>query len=273
LPSRFHFRGHAIGAGGRLLEPYFENIEVQASSALPEIGGYGTARSTAFRHRDILHFDLAHSEVTGGRAAEEEKTPYRTTVRSIVEHLNILDTVVAKRVVANLAGTHDGDHDGEPSIKFEGTRFEDLTIDGAAVEVDLAVDLLDRHHTHEGVRNAYRTDKKFRSFFDEATLKGKLPKVPERVRQWFYKSDKDDAEMPHTNGVTTLSLVRRLKVASGKLKCWGNVIYVPDFGTIHLAELQLSRQARRLTMIRVNLGSRVHGGVMIASIEGGGSDW
>ena len=274
MPTRFHFQGHAIGAGGRLLKPHCENIEIQASSALPEIGGYGTARSTAFRHRDILHFDLAHSEVTGARTAvERDKQVYRTTARSIVEHLDILKTVTADRVVANLVSIHEGDQGGEPSIKFDGTYFKNLVIDGVPVEVDLAVDLLDEHHTHERIQNAYRKDKKFRSFFEETTLKGKLQKAPERVQRWFHKPAPNDSEMPHTNGVTTLSLVRGVKTKSSKLKCWGNVIYIDGFGTIHLAELQLSKFTRRLTMIRVNLGSPVEGDLMVSSIEDGGSDW
>lgn len=273
MPSRFHYQGHAIGAGGRLLKPYWENIEIQASCALSPIGGYGTARSTMFHHRDILHFDLAHSEVTGGNVAEQGETPvYQMSARSIVERLNILSTVTAQSLVANLVSTHiGGGH--EPVIKFAGTRFEDLQICGDPVKVDLAVDLLDEYPTHEQARKAYRKDKKFRKFFDKATLKGKLEKAPKRVRQWFHTPAANDAEMPHTNGVTTLSLVRGLKTKSRKLQCWGNVIYIEGFGTIHLAELHLSKSTRRLTMIRVNLGSPVEGDLTISSIEDGGTDW
>jgi hypothetical protein len=274
LPSRYHFQALAIGAGGRLVKPHCENIEIQASSALPEIGGYGTARSTAFRHRDILHFDIANSEVTGTRTAEEgEKQIYCTTARSIVQHLNILNVVTARRVVANLVSTHEGDVEGAPSIKLEGTHFEDLRIDGVPVEVDLAVDLLDQHHTHELAQNAYKKDKKFRAFFDGATLKGKLQQAPERVRQWFPEPAANAAEMPHTNGVTTLSLVRAVKTKSRKLKCWGNVIYIEGFGTIHLAELHISKSNRRLTMIRVDLGSPVVGAMAVCTVVDGGSTY
>ncbi len=274
MPSRFHFQGHAIGAGGNLVKPHCENIEIQASSALPEIGGYGAARSTAFRHRDILHFDLANSEVTGARTAEEGETQaYRTTARSIVEHLNILNTVTARRVVANLVSTHEGDEGGGPSIKLVGTHFEDLRIDGVPVEVDLAVDLLDQHHTHELAQNAYKKDKKFRKFFDDTTLKGNLQEAPDRVRQWFHKPAANRADMPHTNGFTTLSLVRGVKTKSRKLKCWGNVIYIEGFGTIHLAELHISKSTRRLTMIRVNLGSPVVGDLTVCTVDDGGSTY
>lgn len=274
MPSRFHFQGHAIGAGGRLTKPFCENIEVQAAAALPDIGGYGTARATAFRHRHILHFDLAHSEVAGARTAEEGEEPvFRTTSRSIVERLDILKRVTAHRVVANLFSEHSGDGSGEPSIKLEGTHFEDLRIDGVPIDVDLAVDLLDEHHTHERVQNAYRKDKKFRSFFDDATLKGKLQEAPERVRQWFHNPAANDAGLPHTNGVTTLSLVRGVKTKSRKLKCWGNVIFIEGFGTIHLAELNLSRHTRRLTMIRVNLGSPVDGDVTVCTVDDGGGTY
>jgi hypothetical protein len=274
LPSRFHFHGHAIGAGGRLTRPFCENIEVQAAAALPEIGGYGASSSTAFRHRHVLHFDLAHSEVTGGLSAEDKDKPvFVTTLRSIVERLNILGRVTADRVVANLVSIHDGDENGEPSFKFEGSHFVNLRIDGIPVDVDLAVDLLDRHHTHELARGAYQKDKDFRGFFDAATLKSKLEKAPSRIRQWFRKPAADDSQMPHTNGVTSLSLVRGVKIDSPKLECWGNVIHLPDFGTIHLADLQLQKHRRRLVMIRVNLGSPVDGDLEVGAVDGNGTPY
>ena len=48
MPGRFRFRGSAIGAGGHITVPFNEIIELQAASALPEIGGHGTARSWIF---------------------------------------------------------------------------------------------------------------------------------------------------------------------------------------------------------------------------------
>lgn len=273
MPSRFRFQGHAIGAGGRIHNPFQEIIEIQAAAALPEIGGYGSSRSSSFRYREILQFDLAHSEVTGSLSGNGGKPVHNTLIKTTVEGLNIMGMVTADRVVANLVSVHDGEGDGEPSVKLAGTRFENLKIAGVPVKVDLALDVFDRLHTHSHVRNAYRTDQHFRALFDDLTLKRRLQEAPERVRRWFYRPAENDGEMPQTKGVTSLSLVRRLEPERPEFQCWGHVIHIDGFGSIVLAELQLTQFTRRLTMVRVNLGSPVEGDATICSVEDGGTDW
>ena len=275
MPSRFRFQGHAIGAGGRIRNPFQEIIEIQAPSALPEIGGYGSTRSTTFRYREILQFEVAHTEVTGSRSTASGGQPvYNTLIKSTVEGLNIMGMVTADRVVANLVSEHPGEPDGEPSIKLAGTRFENLKIAGVPVKVDLCLDVFYRLHTHQHVLNAYQGEPEFRRLFDGITMKNRLQEAPERVRRWFHGAPEDGREMPHTKGITCLSLVRSLQPdRPPEYKGWGHVIHVEGFGTIQLAELQLSKQTRRLTMIQVNLGSPVEGDIMTCSVDDGGSTY
>jgi hypothetical protein len=51
------------------------------------------------------------------------------------------------------------------------------------------------------------------------------------------------------------------------------VIEIAGFGVIRLAEFHISRHWKRLTMLRVNLGSPVRGEWMSAAAQGNGSDW
>ena len=274
MPSRYRFSGHAIGAGGRIQNPFQEIIEIQAAAALPEIGGYGTARSSDFRYREILQFDVAHSEVAGSKSNGDGGMVFNTLIKSTIEGLNIMGMLTADRVVANLVSTHDGGPDSQPSIKLAGTRFENLKIAGVPVNVDLCLDVFDRLHTRQQVADAYRTEKEFRSLFDRITLKHRLHEVPERVQRWFHRPAVDDAEMPHTKGITCVSLLRTLEPERPpEYKCFGHVVHVEGFGTIQLAELQLSKQTRRLTMIHVNLGSPVEGDVMAVAADDGGSPY
>jgi hypothetical protein len=270
--SRYRFNGHAIGAAGRINNPFQEIIEIQAAAALPEIGGYGTARSNNFRYREILQFEAAHSEVTGSKSNGNSAEVYNSLIKSTVEGLNIMGMVTADRVVANLVSVHDGGPDSEPSIKLAGSRFENLRIAGVPVKVDLCLDIFDGLHTHQQVLDAYRTKNEFRTLFDSLTLKHKLNEAPSRVQRLFYKPAADDAQMPHTKGITSVSLVRKLEPERPpEYKCYGHVIYVEGFGTIQLAELLLSKQTRRLTMIQVNLGSPVEGDLMAVAADDGGS--
>jgi hypothetical protein len=273
LPSRFRFHAHAIGAGGRIRNPFQEIVEVQAASALPEIGGYGSGRVQDFKYREIIHFDHAHTEVTGSSTGQDGGAVHNTLAKSTVEGLNIMGMVTADRVVANLVAAHPEGRDVEPSIKLTGTRFENLRIAGVPVKVDLALDIFNRLDTHQGLTAAYRDDAGFRRHFAEISHRERFQELPGRVQRWFHRPAADDSALPETKGITSLTLVRRLEPERQEFQCWGHVIYLEGFGTIRLAELQISRYSRRLTMVQVDLGSPVDGEVMAASIEGNGTDW
>jgi len=181
--------------------------------------------------------------------------------------------VTADRVVANLVSAHADAPDTEPSIKLTGTRFENLRIAGVPVKVDLALDLFNRLDTHQSVTAAWRDDPGFRRYFAEVSHRERFPQLPPRVQRWFHRPAPDESALPETKGITSLSLVRKLEPERPEFDCWGHVIYLEGFGTIRLAELQISRYSRRLAMVQVDLGSPVDGDVMAASIEGNGTDW
>ncbi len=66
----FRFKGQAVGVAGRITAPSCETIDVQASVALPEIGGHGTAEVTSFYDNKYIRFDRGRSVVTGNVAVE-----------------------------------------------------------------------------------------------------------------------------------------------------------------------------------------------------------
>jgi hypothetical protein len=276
LPSRFRFHGHAIGAGGRINHPFQEFIEVQAAAALPQIGGHGSAQSSNFHYRDILRFRHAQSEVTGSRSEGPEGKPvHKTLLRSQVEGLDIMGMVTADRVEVRLVSFTDDEPDGEPCFKFTGSYFENLKVAGVPVKVHLCVDVFDRLHKHRHLVKSYEDKDKgeFRQLFDQLTLKGTLKNAPDRVQKGFQQAPNNNGGLPHINGMTCLSLVKRLEPERDEFKCWGHVIYIQGFGTIHLAELTVSKLLRRVTMVRVNLGSPTDGELEVGTAEGNGSPY
>jgi hypothetical protein len=52
---------------------------------------------------------------------------------------------------------------------------------------------------------------------------------------------------------------------------WG--IAVPGFGIVYLGELLITQGSRRLTMIRVKMGSPEEGEVVAADVGGNGADY
>ncbi len=135
------------------------------------------------------------------------------------------------------------------------------------------MDVFDRLHNRSQLAKAYKEDREFRNLFQQVTLKENLKEAPDRVRQWFQEAPEKGTELPHVEGVTVLSLVRSLEPERPEFKCWGHFIYIEGFGTIHLAELCISKYERHVTMIRVDLGSPVDGTLDVGTGCGGGSPY
>ena len=212
MPGRFRFKGTAIGAGGHVSVPFNDVIEVQAVSALPEIGGYGSARSVDFSFRGILRFDLAYSEVVGSTCNDDDRNPVLSTrVNATVEGLNIMDMVTADRIVSHLVSTFKGEGPGEPSVLFLGSHFENLRVAGIPVKVTLAVDVLDKYNTYKSLREAYGHEDSVRDLFGDAAFKERIHEAPAKVAQWFSHAAAAQPEMPANNGISRVSLVRRLE--------------------------------------------------------------
>jgi hypothetical protein len=268
--SRFRFRGSAIGLAGRITYPFDDLIKVQAASALPDTGGYGSSRSTKFRYREILSFDLAHTEVIGRLSSDDT---YSTLCKATVEGLNVLEMVTADRIVANLVSTCNAGGNSECSSRLIGSYFENLRIAGIPIEVDLAIDVFDRYDTYALLAEAYRTDESVRKLFRDIALKERYHAAPPKVARWFSAPSAEEPELPSQNGVTAVSLVRKLTPASAALESWGHVIYVRGFGTIRLAELGVSAATRTLTMLQIDLGSAVGGDVTACAVDDGGTPW
>jgi hypothetical protein len=271
MPGRFRYKGNAIGAGGNISVPFNEIIEIQAASSLPEIGGYGSATAVDFRYREILHFRRANSEVVGSQGTCDHGEPdFSTRIKATIEGLNIMDMVTADRVVANLVAKYESDVPGEPSVRFVGSRFENLRIAGIPVKVGLAVDVLDRFDTHKSLREAYgKGDSSVLALFGDAALRGRFHEAPSKVSQWFSHPMAVAPQMPAANGVSRVSLVSTLEPEDGGFDCWGHVIHVRGFGTIALGEVSISATSRSVTMIQICLNCPVEGSIMCCSAVDG----
>lgn len=287
MPSRYRFHGSAFGAAGQVTRPFHEVIEVQAPSTLPQIGGHGTGHSVDFRHRHILRFDLAHTQVTGGQYRKEGETEdtYSTRVSSVVEGLNIADVITADRVVAMLVSTYGPKSNGEPTVKLVGTHFDNLRIAGIPIHVDLAIDIFDYHHTHSLLAAAYQSNESaivdksaarekggIRGFIDRLTLADHPKRNEPHYRRWVSDHLTKDGGLPHSKGITHLSLVRGIQPDPCPLDYCGHMFHVDGFGTIRLAELEIHGTTRNLTMIRITMGSPCGADIEVAGAWDGGSD-
>jgi hypothetical protein len=225
---RFHAHGHALGGDFHL--PVWSPIEAQASASLPTIGGHASARSQNFFHQEFVSFRSAHTHVSGRRL---DDGTYVTHTSTVIEGLNIRDTVTADRIVGRLTSTR-SPKSAESHIVADDARFEGLRIAGYDVKVILRHELLVRNKTAADLSRAVSNDKK-----------------SERIA---YVKDK----------VTVCSLVESLDTRLPGVHPKKHIIEVKDFGKISIAELFVNQCTRTFTMLRLELGSPTSGNMTVA---------
>jgi hypothetical protein len=254
--------------------PLREIIETQAPVTLSQHGGYCGASVEKFRHRNILRFESAHTEVTGSQThvGKDGGETYSTLARATVEGLDILGMVTADRVVAHQVSTYNSKEDDEPSVKLIGSRFEGLKIAGIPIRVHLSVGTLDMHHRHKDLKKAYgKRDKSVRDLFGDDELKKDYAHAPAEVKEFLDAPPGAGAAMPAWSDISTISIVKKVEHDSDALKFYGHVIHVEGFGTIRLGEVRICKYTRALTMVHVRLGCPVEGDVCITSTADGGT--
>jgi len=239
-----YYNATALALGGRITRPFDAIIDTQASSVLPITGGLSSARVENFRFRDMISFKTAYSLVTGSESKRDGS--FATLASVTIEDLNILEVVTAQRVVCRVSSNHpigkmhdDGrlDDSPEPEIFTVGSTFEGLRVAGC--ELDVAFDT-DRSH------------------------------------KWgTYKTFKDNnPKLKESKSVIVCSLVKSI---TKKGSCAGvnipeneNLIEVPHFGRIYVAQLLCSSNTRRLVMLRVQLGCPAGGEAIVGCGQSNG---
>jgi hypothetical protein len=231
--KRFLFRAHGVAASGRLTKPSNEFIDAQASSALPVNGGMASAQVENFAFRNILSFARARTDLVGTFSPDEGA--YNTLITTSVEKLSILGVLTADRVVCRLASRHLADGN-EASIITLGSQIENLRVGGTEIPLGLDFPLLLQHNTAAKVRDA------------------KL------------------AGIQDYNGIILTSIFNKVGPVPG-LSIEGNRIDIEQFGSISLGEIFISRNERRITMIRVALGCAADGDLDLNTVDGNGDSY
>jgi hypothetical protein len=252
--SRFFYRASAAALGGQITRPFTELLEVQAASFLPPNGGYGSARVENYRFRELASMRAGWTQVAGSTHRDREgKEAHATLVTAVVEGLNIQNIVTADSVVARLTSEHprkDSHPADELSMLPLGSYFVNLRIAGTPVTLTPHDELL-----KEDAATRSQMEKKCRKhLFDPDTAQDSpaLAKGPLRFSAFQ---------------------LQPTAIPGARMQKPGCRIDIPDFGSIYLGELVVATDRRQLVMVRVVLGCAVEGEIVVASVEGNGSDY
>jgi hypothetical protein len=259
IQRRFLFHGHAAGVAAHIRRPDDEPIQVHAASSLPVTGGRSEMSAEGKQYNSI-GFDSAYTYADGSyddaqaaiditlRMRAPDSVPTTTHVVSEVKGLRILDTVRVGRIRAEMKShSPQNDHD-ETSVNPHGCVIEGLMVNGVQLIVKLNEDFFSKHDTKSKLDRAVQGRDQDAGRFCSLDSGGQMYATLVDKLEW-------SGEPPE--GVTIE----------------GNVVTIPDFGELHLAELFVKPDSRRLTMLRAELGSPTGGHATAGSIETNGTTW
>jgi len=271
---RFLFHASAVGLSGEIRRPFQQNIDCQASTALPRHGGHAKAAIKSFELGGVVAHSGVFTEVTGRTGPNT----FETTVQAGVTGLNLEGKLKAQVLMGVIHSSHParypekGEDAIEPAISLAGTTIIGLEIGGHEIELRPLFDFSAPFtHTMTGLREYYEKDTGFRQALESAAYSGKEEQLPEEVRKFFpWRRRQPSAILHRDRKMTILPLYTVVKAGPG-LEVYGNVIRVPNFGRVHIGELIIERNRRRLLMLHADLGSPCEGTVNCSCADGNGT--
>jgi hypothetical protein len=266
---RFLYHAHGSAIGGTITQPFKADIASSSATSLPIIGGFGCAKDGPYQLKDVISYESARTYVSG---IQTDDGAYNSVVTCVVEGLNILHVITADAIIGRISSNH---KDGEqPEIIPLGSSFENLKIAGQPVQVDLNHDLFTQNPTHAALLSHHEGGK---------GNKGGAKSTPKARYHWGLDSEKVPPALAKgmlmepgagwskskSNGVLHTSLVKQVRPVgtanSAEELPYAYAIYIPHVGNLYLAEVFSSADTKRLTMLRVDLGSPFAGTVALAS--------
>jgi hypothetical protein len=271
---RFHADAHVLS--GSLHLPLKQDIEPQARAHLYHDGGYLAEHSEEYRVEGVISFKRSYSQVAGN-LGKKKGHGWATLSTTVVEGLNVLEVLTADRVVGQIITEHPlKGH--VPHISFLGTRFDNLRIAGHPVHLEYDLNVLGHKPEHDAPYATHkpvveRVRKQYSRILEREDL-------PEELKEIYNQLS---SKLGAPEGFEC-SLVKQ---ATGSYPgvSFGNVICVPDFGTITLAKLEVTHEhyvrtedelvaegrkspketTVKLTMIDLKLGCAIEGDVSVAT--------
>lgn len=269
----FHYHASSNALGGVLTHPYKTVITSEANSALANAGGYNSSKTVPYHLDHILHCDKAYTHVTGG----EEDGHWATLTSAVLEGVNLLEVVTADKIVAQISSKHPkaGNH---PVVSFVGSQFVNLRINGELIEPVLDLHPLPGKPVPSAkTKTSSSTDPQVSSYH-HANVRKLAAAQSRKATSHKYAPDwvkhrygwLESVNDINDRGHLLCTLVREIKGGDPDYT-FGQIIHVPGFGNIFLAEVTLDAKAYYLTMLRAEMGCASSGTVSMSSAHTNGS--
>jgi hypothetical protein len=204
----------------------------------------------------LITFKSGHTRVSGTQLKNKkdiwgnDHSGWVTQSTAVIEGFNVVDVITADRVVAQVSTEHPMINGHVPKVTFLGTRFENLRVAGYPVEVELNLGICgnkpegDRPYLEDG-GFLDRVQGQLNSIERDG---GDLPEVLDKKyrAEIAYidelKKRANGGANGERNGYSKLrcTLVKSIgAIPIPGVKTFGNMIFIPGFGTVSLAEVEV----------------------------------
>jgi hypothetical protein len=291
MTSRYAFYGYAAAIGGRIYrpEPGFD-LDPGCASALTPSGGLSQARLEGRRfgtEEAVISFDAAETFANGeftdrqkaialtNRELSECDLQTRTTARAEVKGIHVqfrgFPRLSIGRLVAGIQ-SWSPDSSREPSMQVsDEIVIEDVFIDDFALRVNLNKRLFQEHDTHDKLMAACADGRYVQE--QGASLRAAEFAAEEEITDNSGVTRRRRCPPPprarHYKYTTVVHELTWAGAEPSYARIEGHTVVVRDFGRIFFGEFLVGAAARRLTMLRLELGSPMGGA---ASSGGVGSN-
>ncbi len=276
-PLRYVFHSHAAAFGGRIVRPKDIVLEAGGASALLVTGGRSVAKLERTEFDEFFTVESANTLAEGSfedtkalievthRRAQEQTLAAVSRARAEVNGLAVgrKPRLSIGRIRAELTNRSAG-HSGQPWFRIgKDTVIDGISIEGFRLVVELNIRPFTQCDTHAKILAAV-DDKKFLSQSGETLFMSKrfggesTPAFRKLVRAG------------NTIYATIVKSIRWDGRPFPKSEIHDNMVVLPEFGRVFFGELLIAEQSRRLTMVRMALGSDSGGSASAGDVESNG---
>jgi hypothetical protein len=272
--TSFYYQADSSALGGFFEHPFQKIVPSQASVALPAVGGFATVRTEAFNFEGVISCAFAETTVAGRRLAagttNEKDDSFSVSITSVIEGLNILDTITADRIVAKVSIDTPLNGDS-PRISVVGSQFEGFRVGGQKAIPTLNSNLVSAGRDTAGRPTVTYSDFERTGRTQADELRKCIPAGEEGAWEWaLEKYDWMTSEQPAARGGSVLcSLVDGIQGGIGGSSI-GHILEIPAYGRVFLGEIVASPGYVQFAMIRAELGCNFQGSVNAGVVLGGG---
>jgi len=269
IDKRFAFSGHAIGVAAHFhriddVHDLDHNIPALGSSAIPIVGGHSRHRVANFcytashpRHITLLSAQKVETHARGKCLPNKQfETEISAVVHSVsfVEKLHV-DLVEMHQSSVRVWDANESSINRESSIKTSGSKIKGMRLGNVIVNLELDEEPFATCGT-KGELNAFYA-KQSETYRHENCGRFHTPEGAPSLKEY--------------NGRYYGSLIKKISLDGPREEMKnihpdGYSIKWDGFGTIFLGEVIVSAEVRKITMIRLKMGSDAGGG----GVAGGG---